>query len=230
MKLSNKGGDDMNKMTIGLNIGHYGSEGAVGYLNELELNTRVYNALKPLLEKQGHKVIPLNVAKAPDYVSATNLANRNTLDLIISIHHNSHPNKTASGTEVLHYTSSKVGEEYAAKLSKAISDALWIPNRGAKPNKDIYIIKNTKAPCVLLECCFVSNKEDCQRWDADKIAKAVASVFGEVKTKTEYEELVETLSKHIAISDKEGLIKELEQNPNSRLYWICKKCAEKFGG
>ena len=46
----------------------------------------------------------------------------------------------------------------------------------------------------------------------------------------EYVQIVDELAKHISIDDKDGLIAELEQNPNSRLYWICKKCLAKLGG
>lgn len=230
LKKDEKGDDTMKKLNIGLNIGHYGTKGAVGFLDEVALNHSVYDALKPMLEHQGHTVIPLNVAKTPDYVSATNLANTKALDIIISLHHNSNPDKSANGTEVLHYPSSKVGKEYASQLCAKISQALGTKNRGAIPRDDLYIIKNTKAPCVLIESCFVSNKEDCQKWDSKKIAKAIASVFGEVERQNEYEELVESLAKHISISDRGGLIAELEQNPNSRLYWIIKKCLAKLGG
>ena len=58
-------------------------------------------------------------------------------------------------------------------------------------------------------------------------AQAYRETFGGA-VKSEFEQIVNELAKHIAISDKQGLIAELEQNPNSRLYWICKKCAEKM--
>lgn len=230
LKKDEKGDGEMQKLKIGLNIGHYGTKGAVGFLDEVVLNHSVYDALKPFLEHQGHTVIPLNVAKTPDYEYATNLANTKALDIIISLHHNSNPDKSANGTEVLHYPSSKVGKEYASQLSAKISQALGTKNRGAKARNDLYIIKNTKAPCVIVESCFVSNKEDCQKWDSKKIAGAIASVFGEVEQKNEYEEMVESLSKHISISDKQGLICEMRDKPNSRLYWMCKKFVEYLKG
>lgn len=59
-------------------------------------------------------------------------------------------------------------------------------------------------------------------------AQAYRETFGGLKT--EYELIAEELEKHITISDKQGLIAELEQNPNSRLYWICKKCIDVMRG
>lgn len=218
-------------MNIGLNIGHYGTKGAMGFLDEAECAIEIYNKLKPLLEKVGHKVVPCNDKTPKDYVSATKLANKLSLDLLISLHLNSFPKDTAHGTEVLYYKGNKTGEKYAAGLSKAISTALGTYNRGAKPVTDIYIIKNTKATCVLLECLFVSNSNDSKKYDADKIAKAVASYFGyKEKVLTGVSEIVSELSKHIDIGDKQGLIKEINSNPSGRLYWICQKVANKLKG
>lgn len=232
--------EDHKRMTIGLNIGHYGTVGAVGYLDETTLNELVYAQLKPMLEKQGHTVIPCNDATYKDYVSATKLANQYDLDLLISIHHNSSTNSSATGTCVLYYSSSEVGLDYATRFSEAISKALGLYNLGAKASDGTYIISRTKAPCVLLESLFVSNKNDCSKFNAYKIAKAVASCLGDVEdlkegvsneegilmVEEEIHRMVEGLAKHIQISDQAGLIAELVQQPNSRLYWICKKCLE----
>lgn len=220
-------------MVIGLNIGHYGTTGAVGYLDESKCAVEIYEKLKPLLEKAGHTVIPCNDSTPKDYVSATKLANKHTLDLLISIHLNSFHNPSAHGTEVLYYKGNEIGLRIASALSDEISKALGTYNRGAKPvTNEVYIVKNTKATCVLLECLFVSNAEDSKKYDADKIALAVASYFGYKASKelTEVNEIVSELSKHIEIGDKKGLIEEINSNPSGRLYWICRKSANKFRG
>lgn len=216
-------------MNIGLNIGHYGTTGAVGYLDESKCAIEIYNKLKPLLEKAGHTVIPCNDATPKDYVSATKLANKHNLDLVISIHLNSFSDAKSNGTEVLYYKTNAKGKEYATALSKAISDALGTKNRGAVPKtNEIYIIKNTKATCVLLECLFVSNAEDSKKYNAEKIAVAVASYFGYKAELTGVNEIISELSKHIEIGDKKGLAEELNNNPSGRLYWICRKTANKL--
>ena len=129
-------------MNIGLNIGHFGTKGAIGYLDEVVLNNEVYNALKPKLEAAGHTVVSCNDATPKDYVSATKVANQYNLDLLISIHFNSSDKPSATGTEVLYSSGSQKGKEYAVKLSEAISDELGLRNRGAKA-ESVYILNNS---------------------------------------------------------------------------------------
>jgi hypothetical protein len=59
-------------------------------------------------------------------------------------------------------------------------------------------------------------------------AQAYRETFGGLKT--EYELIADELEKHISISDKQGLIWEMQEKPNSRLYWMCKKFAEYLKG
>lgn len=165
-------------MKIGVNIGHYGTKGAMGYLDEERCNTEIYHQLVPMLEKAGHEVIPCSLAKEPDYVSSTTFANTQDLDLLISIHNNSHKNETANGTEVMYYTGNTKTKELAEKLSASISRHLGTRNRGSVPRNNIHIISKSKAPCVLIEGFFVSNKEDCAKYDPYKIALGIAGVFG----------------------------------------------------
>lgn len=217
-------------MNIGLNIGHYGTKGAIGFLDEANCAVEIYNELKPLLEADGHKVIPCNNAQPPDYKSATNLANMYELDLVLSIHLNSSIFDTANGTEVLYYEGNEKGEKYAEDLSKAISSALGTKNRGAKPRSDLYIIKNTKATCVLLECLFVSNEVDSKKYNAKAIAKAVAnclkpSVANELET---VNDIVWELANRGVITNKELWLKKLEEDTDS--YWLARKCANYIKG
>lgn len=215
-------------MNIGLNIGHFGTTGAVGYLDEVTLNHEVYNALKPKLERAGHNVISCNDATPKDYVSATKLANKYNLDLLISIHFNSSSNASATGTEVLYSLGSKKGKEYAEGLSMAISETLGVKNRGAKARVDVYILNKTKAVCVLIEPLFVTNKEDTEKYSAEKISDAIAEYFGYIATKelTEINDIVWELYARGIISDRNLWLKKLKTDINS--YWLARKCANKL--
>lgn len=215
-------------MNIGLNIGHFGTVGAVGYLDEVTLNHEVYNALKPKLERAGHNVISCNDATPKDYVSATRLANKYNLDLLISIHFNSSSNASATGTEVLYSLGSKKGKEYAEGLSMAISETLGVKNRGAKARVNVYILNKTKAVCVLIEPLFVTNKEDTEKYSAEKISDAIAEYFGYIATKelTEINDIVWELYARGIISDRNLWLKKLKTDINS--YWLARKCANKL--
>ena len=53
---------------------------------------------------------------------------------------------------------------------------LGFRNRGVKYSKGLYVLKNTKAPAMLIECCFVDDRDDVQLYDCQKMAEAI--VFG----------------------------------------------------
>ena len=61
----------------------------------------------------------------------------------------------------------------AGVMSKRVADALGLKNRGAKSRSDLYVLKRTKAPAVLVECCFVDSATDQDKWDVDVCAKAI---------------------------------------------------------
>lgn len=84
-------------------------------------------------------------------------------DFIVSLHCNAF-NRTASGTEVLYYHKSKRGKALAGVLQEKLLAALGLKDRGIKPrtseDRGGYLLKNTKAPCVIAEPFFIDNDED----------------------------------------------------------------------
>jgi N-acetylmuramoyl-L-alanine amidase/putative cell wall-binding protein len=88
------------------------------------------------------------------------LANGLPADLYISIHHNSFFNSDVRGVEVYYYKTNANGKMLAEMLATSISKMTGLPNRGAKPTDKLYVIKNTKATAVLVECGFMSNRND----------------------------------------------------------------------
>ena len=43
------------------------------------------------------------------------------------------------------------------------------------------MLKNTKAPALLVECCFVDNQNDYNHWNVEKCGDAIASAIAEKK-------------------------------------------------
>ena len=113
------------------------------------------------------------------------VANDNNVDAFISIHLNSADSKSASGIETLRY--SKVGattRSFASNVQTALIDALGWKDRGVKERDNLYVLKHTNCPAILVETGFISNDEQCRLlFDEDiqmKIAEAVFS--GTMKT------------------------------------------------
>lgn len=85
------------------------------------------------------------------------LKNKN-YDLIIELHLNASINKNANGVECYHYPNSSKGKLYSQKIVKSLGKYFKI--RGVMEKNNLYILKLHKAPTILLETFFCTNKED----------------------------------------------------------------------
>lgn len=105
--------------------------------------------------------------------------NKSSRKLDVSIHFNSSSGRSSRGigVEVLYYDA----KDLAADVSKAISEASGLINRGAKERKELWFLNATNKPAILLEICFVNSNVDVAlyRRDFEKICQAIASVLGE---------------------------------------------------
>lgn len=148
--------------------------GASKYLNEVAEDRRVKNKVIELLRAAGHTVY--DCTDDSGRTQSQNLANivakcnAHSVDYDISIHLNA---GGGTGTEVLYYPTSSKGKAMAGVMSKRVADALGLKNRGAKSRSDLYVLKRTKAPAVLVECCFVDSVTDRDKWNVDVCAKAI---------------------------------------------------------
>ena len=142
--------------------------GAYKYLNESREVRRIAYHLLYLLVGTSHEVIPAIYDKSSNNLKeAVTLSNTKAADLFVSIHLNA-----GGGEGVECYTWRGEKLTTAANICKNIS-ALGYKNRGIKDGSGLYVIKNTKAPAILVECCFVDNKKDVEKYNAYKIAEAI---------------------------------------------------------
>lgn len=168
-------------MRIAVSIGHtlYGADtGAVGYLNESKCNREVGNLVVDKLEAQGHEVVLCQIDNATDVNISLNYrvnkANSTNCDLFIEIHFNA---GGGTGSETWIIGTGGTAEKYARDIVNSICE-IGYPNRGVKVG-NLYVLKNTVAPAVLIECCFVDSKADADRYNADELAsKIVKGITG----------------------------------------------------
>ncbi len=147
--------------------------GAAGYLDEVNEDRKVKNKVIELLKKEGHTVYDCTddagTTQNANLSAIVKKCNAHTVDLDISIHLNA---GGGTGTEVYHYDDGE-GKEIAKNVSAKVAVALGLKDRGAKSGKHLYVLKNTKATAVLVECCFVDSETDKNAWNVDKCAKAI---------------------------------------------------------
>jgi len=97
------------------------------------------------------------------YENLPKRVNAFNFDLIISLHNNAF-NKKVEGHEVLYYNTSSKSKAFAIRLNNCISNALENSDRGIKAiyqgDRGANILKNTNAPCVLIEPLFIDNNNE----------------------------------------------------------------------
>jgi N-acetylmuramoyl-L-alanine amidase len=156
---------------IVVNAGHTKFNKGVGaykYLSESRETRRIAYHLMYLLAGTNNEVIPAVFDVSSDNLSeAVKLSNNKKADLFISIHLNA---GGGEGVEVYTWKGKKLKQ--ATNICKNIS-ALGYKNRGVKDGSHLYVINKTNAEAMLVECCFVDNKKDVEKYNAYKVAKAI---------------------------------------------------------
>ena len=154
--------------------------GATSILNEVTEDRKVKNKLISLLKGDGHTVY--DCTDDTGKTSGANLANivakcnKHSVDLDISIHLNAGRNDSkgdgsTGGVEVFCYDSKT--KSVAEKITDAIADEFGYHNRGVKYSTGLYVLRNTKSKAILIECCFVDDKDDAKAWNAERCAAAI---------------------------------------------------------
>lgn len=146
--------------------------GAAKYLDEVNEDRIVKNKVIQYLRSAGHTVYDCTddygTTVNGNLVAIVQKCNAHNVDLDISIHLNA---GGGTGCEVWNYDSrTKVVSD---RICANISSALGIRNRGTKYEPELYVLRNSNALALLVECCFVDNMTDKNAWNAEKCAKAI---------------------------------------------------------
>lgn len=213
-------------MKIGIDMGHTlsgegtGSQGC-GY-KEQNLTRELGKIVIEMLKKEGHTIYDCTVDKssnnAQQLIDRVNKANKQTLDLFVSIHFNACVNDEkgngyTTGTEVLLYSTSSKAKPYAERIVKKIAN-VGLKNRGVKTH-NAYVLKHTKAPALLIETCFIDDRDDMNVYlkSPRKVAKAIVEGILD-KTITDVTETPKTGFYRVLVGsyrDKNNAIRKQEE-------------------
>ena len=185
-------------MIIGVNCGHTVSGtpgcGAVGFLNESIETRNVGYAVMKELRKRGHTVYDCtndNAQSTNENLTAIiELANRQSLDLLLSIHFNA---GGGQGSECWTYGGRDLDE--ARKINHNLA-MLGFKNRGIKDGSNLYVIRMTKAKTILVEVCFVDTKSDAERYNKVGVSKIAAAICDGVTSEKINDEEELTMSQY----------------------------------
>lgn len=178
----------VSNMIINVHAGHNPDGkvacGAVGIIKESTEARNVKDEVIRQLKALGHNVYDCTVEDGTSQndvlAKIVKKCNANSVDLDVSIHFNAGAsdksgNGKTTGTEVYVYSTTSKANTYAEQVCSAIAE-LGYTNRGVKVSTSLYFLRKTAAPAMLIECCFVDDKDDVALYNYKTMASAI--VYG----------------------------------------------------
>lgn len=164
------------EITIVVDPGHGGRDpGKVGVNGALEkdINLAIALRLRDLLEEDGFNVIMTRTEdeglysendsnkKRADLNKRVDIINSSNALFAVSIHQNSFTQENVKGAQVFYHSQSEQGKNLAVILQEQIKETIGDGNhRKAKSNTSYYMLKHTVCPLVIVECGYLSNREE----------------------------------------------------------------------
>lgn len=165
------------KICVVVDAGHGGSDpGKVGINNQLEkdINLKIAHLLKDFLQAEGITVVMTREGDGGLYDEAA--SNKKVQDmkkrleiiaeadptLVVSIHQNSYHEEYVKGAQVFYYETSQNSRQLAQVIQEQLRALDPDNRREAKGNDSYFLLKKTSKPIVIVECGFLSNREEAE--------------------------------------------------------------------
>lgn len=166
------------KICVVVDAGHGGADpGKVGINNQLEkdINLKIAKLLKRFLQAEGIEVIMTREGdgglydegaankKVQDMKKRLEIIEASDAVLVVSIHQNSYHEEYVKGAQVFYYATSDKSKRLAEMLQEQLKELKPDNKREAKGNDSYFLLKKTSKPIVIVECGFLSNREEAER-------------------------------------------------------------------
>lgn len=147
----------------------WGATNVVPHYDEWELANELTVALSAALQSRDWRAYPIThvsrrrgkLAQAAQLRYKASAESLLVPSCVVSCHFNSSTSSRASGHMVLFHGTSQRGFNLANSIVRELDSTF--PNQsslGTRAREDLYILKHTKAPAVLLEPAFLSSSQD----------------------------------------------------------------------
>ena len=176
-------------MVINVHAGHNANAaGAVGLIDEQVEARRVKNLVISKLRSLAYTVNDTTdeagLTQRENLQNIVYNSNSHPADLEVSIHFNAGANDllgdgVTTGTEVLVYSLDSASLPYARQIVQDIA-ALGFTDRGVTERPRLYVLRNTRAPALLVECCFVDDADDVALYRPEAMADAIVDGITQV--------------------------------------------------
>ena len=143
---------------------------------EAETNLKIALKVQNLLEQSGATVIltrsdenaiydldksTLREKKISDIHNRVKIGNESSTDIFVSIHLNKIPQEQYRGWQCFYRQNDEQSTKLAKSLQQNLNDAIEKENkRVAMKIDNVYIMKHVEIPISIVECGFLSNKEE----------------------------------------------------------------------
>ena len=143
---------------------------------EAETNLKIALKVQNLLEQSGATVIltrsdenaiydldksTLREKKISDIHNRVKIGNESSADIFVSIHLNKKPQEQYWGWQCFYRQNDEQSTKLAKSLQQNLNDAIEKENkRVAMKIDNVYIMKHVEIPISIVECGFLSNKEE----------------------------------------------------------------------
>ncbi len=143
-----------------------GAEGN-GY-REQDLVYTIGRELAAILQAEGYETrlsrptpeTQLGTSNATSLAARVDEANAWGADYFISLHANASQLAGASGSEVLVYNLNSVAADLGESILRGLAQTTGLPNRGVTQRTNLYVLRRTRMPAVLVELGFITNAGD----------------------------------------------------------------------
>lgn len=173
-----------------IDAGHGGHDpGKIGIngAQEKEINLLIAEKLKKYLEANDVRVVMTREddmglydagasnKKVQDMKRRIAIIDETAPQITVSIHQNSYPEEYVHGAQVFFYTGSREGQELAESVQKQLVEKADPENRRQiKANDSYYLLKKTGVPIIIVECGFLSNREEAEKLCSDEYQEELA--------------------------------------------------------
>ncbi len=119
--------------------------------------------------------------KMTDLKNRLEIAQSNPEAIFVSIHMNKFPMEKYRGTQVYYSRNNEYSAEIAESVRKSVVQYLQPDNKRVckSAGSSIYILDRISVPAVLIECGFLSNREECELLSDEEYRKKLSLVISE---------------------------------------------------
>ena len=181
------------KTRIVIDAGHGGEDGGAvsdSGVAEKDINLSVANNVSDMFRLLGYEVVQTRDSdndlsdgeattrerKVSDMKKRLEIFESDPSNTVISIHQNKFTESKYHGTQVFYSPNNADSSRLAEGIRFSVKSLLQPENERECKTADsgIYLLKNTRQPAVIVECGFISNKEELEKLLDEKYQKKLA--------------------------------------------------------